>query len=154
MKFTTGIILGLIIALGSCTALPSVKSWSLVSSKQKGSTEIGTIRVDKNAGWDSVEAETARLLPLLLAEERYLYSNTENRYRVDAVLIEREYMKNWKTRRSLSAEIIIWEKGKALPTAAGKAILTDSTKSLSSSKTLHKLLNSALLSALRGLPKK
>jgi hypothetical protein len=113
------------------------------------------VRVDKNADWDSVEAETRRLLPLILTERKYPYSDTdENRYTVDIVLIEREYMENWKTRRSLSAEVMFFKQGGTIPLSAGKAVLTGTKKSLSSSKVIYRLIISALSGALKGLPKK
>jgi len=153
-KYAVGIIL--IVLLGSCSILPSGGSWSFVPGKQVAAVEIGTIKVDKNVGWDSVEAEARRFLPLLLAERGYIQNVPEkSRYRVEAALIEREYMENWKTRRSLSAEVIIWEQGEnLLPLAAGKTVVDGSVKSLSSSKVLHRILNSALSSALEALPKK
>jgi hypothetical protein len=69
-------------------------------------------------------------------------------------------MENWKTRRSLSAEILIFKNETTgnsnedtTPLAAGKALLSG-TKSLSSSKTLYNLLQSALSNAIKALPKK
>jgi len=158
MKFAAGLSVAgliLIILLGSCSILPSGKRWSTVSGKQVAAVEIGTIRVDKNADWDSVEAEGRRFLPLLLAEKGYIQSAPErSAYKVEAVLIEREYMENWKTRRSLSAEVMIWDKGESiLPLAVGKAVLAGTVKTLSSSRVLHKMLNSALSNALGALPK-
>jgi len=154
LKYAAGLLL--IILLGSCSMLPSGKSWSTVSKKQRDAVELGTIRVDKNADWDSVEAEARRFLPLCLAERGYIQNAPgKSRYRVEAVVIEREYMENWKTRRSLSAEVLIWEQGeKFLPLAAGKAVVSGTTKSLSSSKILQRMLRSALSRALGALPKK
>ena len=160
------LFVSLLIGVGflSCSMLgiSSGQNWSPSSGKQFGIAEIGTVRVDKNADWDSVEAETKRLLPLFLAEAGYKQTTQGidlleqiATYRVDAVLIEREYMENWKTRRSLSAEILIWESKdqdeEKPPIAAGKALLSG-TKSLSSSKTLHGLLKVALSNALKALP--
>ena len=159
------LFLGIIICFGfsSCSILgiPSGQNWSPGSGKQLGVMEMGTVRVDKNADWDSIEAETRRLLPLFLAEEGYKQAETDllwqknNIYRADVVLIEREYMENWKTRRSLSAEIFIWENitGKEILLAAGKALLSGN-KSLSSSKVLHDLLKLALSNTLKAIPKK
>ena len=164
------LFLSFLISVGffSCSMLsiPSWQNWSPGSGKQLAIAETGIVRVDKNADWDSVETETRRLLPLLLAEAGYKQTVPETdlpeqlpAYKVDVVLIEREYMENWKTRRSLSAEIAIWkndESGKAgekVLLAAGKALLLG-TKSLSSSKTLHNLLKLALSNALKALPKK
>jgi hypothetical protein len=146
------IIAILIAGFFSCSTLglPSGQQWSPGSGKQIGTVELGTIRVDKNADWDSVEAEAGRLLSLLLAEAGYKQNNpgTAPEYRVDAVLIEREYMENWKTRRSLSAEVLIWKANgtavpgagekKPAPVAAGKALLAGN-KTLSSSGVLYDL---------------
>jgi hypothetical protein len=135
----------------STPGFSSSQNWSPALDKQLGAAEIGAIRVDKNADWDSVEAETRRLLPLLLSKAGYTHNAEEQEaFTVDAVLIEREYMENWKIRRSLSAEIVIRKNNETI--AAGKALLTG-TKSLSSSKVLHKLLESALNGALKALGK-
>jgi hypothetical protein len=153
MKYAAGLFL--VFAFCSCSALPSGKNWSSASIAWLGTAELRTMRVDKNADWDSVEAEAKRLLPLLLAEKRYLQSDTdENRYLVDLVLIEREYMENWKTRRSLSAEFMFTTLDGKIPLAAGKIIVSGTTKSLSSSKVLHDLIKSALSGALKGLSEK
>jgi hypothetical protein len=143
-----------VFALNSCGTVPA--DWSFVKGARSGSIELGTVRVDKYADWTSVEAEARRFLPLLLAEKGYIMSDTEeNRYRIDAVLIEREYMEEWKTRRSLSAEILIWKRDQTeLPLCAGGAVLTGSRKSLSSSKIVHDLLRSAIANAVKGLPGK
>lgn len=140
--------------LASCSTLalfyPLGKGWPPEGPKVLGSAELGTVRVDKNAGWDSVEAETRRLVPLLLREKGYARGQD---YRVDVILIEREYMENWKTRRSLSAEIRILDNdgaGENAPLAAGKALFLGK-KSLSSSKVLNDLLKAALSRALRAL---
>ncbi|MDR2662014.1 MAG: hypothetical protein LBC31_03355 [Treponema sp.] len=145
------------VLLVSCSTLvpfyPMGKGWPPESRKIRGSAELVAVRVDKNADWDSVEAETRRLLPLLLREKGYV-QGTE--YRVEAVLIEREYMENWKTRRSLSAEVRIWSNNGytegAVPLSAGKALFLGK-KNLSSSKVLNDLLKAALSRALRALAK-
>ena len=180
MKMRFCICFCLIICFSSCSTLGflSGQSWPLLSGRQLGTAELGTIRVDKNTDWDSVEAEARRLLPLLLSEAGYkpgsrnmdsaLAPKTESHpvFTVEAALIEREYMENWKILRSLSAEVIIRQSREGMavnkdanasiennvPVAAGKAALSG-TKSLSSSKMLHKLLKSALSNALRALPK-
>jgi len=154
LKYAAGLLLVLLVS--SCSILPSGGKWSFVPGRQVAAVEIGTIQVDKNAGWDSVEAEARRFLPLLLAEQGYIRSAPEKcSYRVEAVLIEREYMENWKTRRSLSAEILVWDKGESLlPLAVGKVVLSGTVRTLSSSKELYKMLSSALSSALGALPKK
>ena len=163
IKITALLLISLISVSCSVLGSPSGFRWSPPSGKQLGIAELGTVRVDKNADWDSVEAEAGRLLPLLLAEAGYkqavpAFPQQAKIFTVDVVLVEREYMENWKTRRSLSAEIFIWEgekndrKEKA-PLAAGKALLSG-RKSLSSSKTLYNLLKASLSNALRALPKK
>ncbi|MCL1928590.1 MAG: hypothetical protein FWG07_07345 [Treponema sp.] len=169
-----GVCLSLCLLSCSMLGIPSGKNWSPDTGRFFDTLEIGTIQVDKNADWDSVESETKRLLPLLLAKAGYKQVSQGTAlpeqlpaYKIDAVLIEREYMENWKTRRSLSAEILVWKNeimenaddvtagkpGKRTVLAAGKAILSGA-KSFSSSKTLHDLLESALSNALRALPKK
>jgi hypothetical protein len=169
------LILAACIGFCSCSILgiPSGFNWSPGSGKKHGDIKVGTIRVDKNADWDSVEAETKRLLPLLLSQAGYgqasqktdsLLPIIENK--ADVVLIEREYMKNWKTLRSLSAEVLIFE-CRIIPDlndpsvlieeknllAAGKALLSGK-KSFSSSKVLYDLLELALSNALKAMPKR
>ncbi|MDR2470888.1 MAG: hypothetical protein LBD09_02105 [Treponema sp.] len=157
------------LSLVSCGTLgipgiPSGRGWSLSVRNKRGTAETGTIRVDKTADWDSVEDEARRLLPLLLAEAGYEPPDApgapgtagsdgvsgSSGLRVEAVLIEREYMENWKTRRSLSAEILVFKNGGEAPAAMGKALLGGS-KSLSSSEVLHDLLKRALAGALEAL---
>ncbi|GHV86657.1 hypothetical protein AGMMS50230_22650 [Spirochaetia bacterium] len=139
----------------SCSTLgiSSGQGWSALPPEKRGTALLGTIRVDKNADWDSIEAEAKRLLPLLLAEDGYaalpVYAEEGKTYRIDAILIEREYMENWKTRRSLSAEIRIFGSSEEL-LSAGKALLSGG-KSLSSSKVLYKLVRLALSRALEAL---
>ena len=157
---SAGIIFFLNFSSCSNMGFLTAKSWSSVSKNHIGFMELGMIRVEKNADWDSLEAETRRLLPLMLAEKGYGLNKQENPqgnipgYRIDAVLIEREYMENWKPRRSLSAEIIIRNAGaeENAPLAAGKALLLGN-KSLSSSKVLYDLLQLALDRSLQALPK-
>ncbi|MDR2701572.1 MAG: hypothetical protein LBB72_03995 [Spirochaetaceae bacterium] len=152
MKYAAGLFLAFLFC--SCSALPSGKSWSTVSRTRRGTAELRTVRVDKIADWDSVEAEAGRLLPLLLAKRGYHYSDTdENQYLVDLVLIEREYMEKWKTRRCISAEVSISKPGRKTPLTAGKVICTGTKKSFSSSKVIHKLAKKALSGALRRLPR-
>jgi hypothetical protein len=123
--FLCFLFLGTFTSIGFCSCsmlgFPSGRSWSPFSGKGRGFAELGTVRVDKNADWDSVDAETRRLLLLLLSEAGFKQGTqlqlstaagdlTEQKpfYKVDAVLIEREYMENWKTRRSLSVEILFF----------------------------------------------
>jgi len=153
MKYAAGLLLTLLFY--SCSSLPSAKSWSTASRPRKVSVELRTVRVDKYADWDSVQAETSRLLPLLLAKKRYHNLETaEKRFMADVALTEREYTENWKTRRSLSAEVMFFRPGETVPLSAGKVILSGTKKSLSSSKVLHKLVKKAFSKALKGLPRK
>ncbi|MDR0447143.1 MAG: hypothetical protein LBH07_00570 [Treponema sp.] len=163
MKYLLFLSMGIVFILTSCTNLGFIsgKSWSSDENRFV-SLELGTVQIDKKTDWDSVEAETRRLLPFLFFEfwTKQEIPVPEPAFRVDVILIEREYLENWKTRRSLSAEILVWNAGitenltgEKIPLAAGKALLSGN-KSLSSSKVLHSLLKHALSNALKALPKK
>jgi hypothetical protein len=140
--------------LASCASLdmpfPSGKSWVQPVSP-KGHLRIGAISADKSSEWNSLEREMAGLLPLLLLEQGYAAAETAG-CRIDASVIEREYLSGWKTKRSLSAEIRIWKEGEEQPFSAGKAMLSGD-QSLASSKVLSTLLKLALSKALLGLEK-
>jgi hypothetical protein len=154
-KFTvckTGTFLGIFVLClcVSCSGLPSGKGWTQPVSP-RGSIQLGTIRADKSSEWTSLEREIAGLLPLLLMERRYETADIA-KYRIDAAVIEREYLSGWKTRRSLSAEVRIWKEGDCLPLSAGRVIVSGN-KTFASSGVLSDLLRRALSKALRGLPK-
>jgi hypothetical protein len=141
------------------TFFPSKKGWISVSEEQllewkhTDTVRIGKISVDTVSAWDSLEKEIAGLLPLLLLEKGYR-SSEEAKFFVEAFLIEREYMEGWQAKRSLIAEIRLWDdktvngsETQRLPIAAGRAVLSGG-KSLSSSEIMERLLSGALSEAL------
>jgi hypothetical protein len=110
--------------------------------------------VDKSAGWSSVEGELADLVPLMFLEQGYGFSFDGGKadYRADVHAFEREYVVGWRTRRSVSVELLLWEEGGA-PLAAGRA-LAIGNPTLSSSRDLSRLLKAALKKALGALKRR
>ncbi|MDR1930560.1 MAG: hypothetical protein LBQ44_08035 [Treponema sp.] len=135
--------------------IASGQGWSGPETRRNvfpgGRVRIGTVKADKGSDWNSLEREIGGLLPLLLLERGYVPVEGGADYRIDTVVIEREYPSGWTTKRSLSTEIRIWKEDGGAPLAsAGRAVLSGK-KSLASSKTLTRLLKLALSKALAGL---
>jgi hypothetical protein len=157
-KYFAGVLFLCFLAC-SCSSfdlpLVSGRGWTRRKAS-RGTIRIGTIRADKSSEWNSLEREIEGLLPLLLLERGYMPTVDSTQrdvpLRIDAVVIEREYLSGWLTRRSLSAEIRIWKDGDELPLAAGRAVLSGD-RSLASTKVLSRLLRLALSKALAGLEK-
>jgi hypothetical protein len=150
-------VFSLILSLGACSSLPfyvsSKKGWSSHQPRRgfAGIVRLGTVLVDKNSGWSSVEWEIADLVPLLFLEKGYGFSfDGENAdYRAEVHAFEREYTVGWRTRRSVTVELMVWKEGGTLLTAGRAAAVGGPT--LSSSKHLNRLLRAALGKALRAL---
>jgi hypothetical protein len=158
IRISLFLTIGIFFIISSCGSfgIPAGKSWSHNTKNGLIPFELGTVLVDKKADWDSVEAETKRLLPLIFLEQGHKLAYNQA-IKADAILIEREYLENWKTQRSISVEILIWnlqEKSgeEKIYLGAGRALLSGN-KSLSSSKVLYNLLKLALSNALKALPK-
>jgi hypothetical protein len=108
---------------------------------------MGELRVDKSGDYGSLEAELARLLPLLLSEQGFeLVRNGEvPDYVVHGRGVEREYLKGWRTVRSVSAELSLHVPGAedAVPFASARAH-SSGTRTLASSGDMELLFRSAL----------
>jgi hypothetical protein len=124
-----------------------------------GTLRLETVSVDKAVDKTSVEKEIRGRAPLIFLKKRYLLvpEGEEARYRADIRAIEREYVSGWKTRRSLSMEVFIWQDDEAgnrdpVPLASGRAAGTGQG-SLSSSPVLDRLLKTAVKRALGALKK-
>jgi hypothetical protein len=114
--------------------------------------------VDKPLDKASVEREIRGRAPLIFLKQGYLLvpEGETPLYRADIRAIEREYIFGWKTRRSLSMEVFIWQEGTGprdpVPLASGRAAGSGQA-SLSSSTVTDRLLKAAVKRALRALKK-
>jgi hypothetical protein len=134
-------------------------SWSSKNrSGIAGTLRLETISVDKAVDRSSVEKEIRGRAPLVFLERGYLLSpeGEEAQYQATIRAIEREYISGWKTRRSLSLEVLIWQNGEEgrdpVPLASGRAAGTGQA-SLSSSPALDRLLKTAVKRAVGALKK-
>lgn len=104
--------------------------------------------VDKSTDAASIEAEIARVLPLLLSDAgiRLRPRGGSARYLLDVRAVEREYSSGWKTVRSTSVELWLREAdGSAAfalraPPLAASRVAYSGDASLSSSSHLYRLL--------------
>ena len=141
----------------SSLALNSSEAWtSGRREKAKGSIRIISVSAERPGDWGSLEKEINAILPLLFYEKSYLVvsSETASDFLADVMVREREYIDGWQTKRSLSAEIRIWDGdgSEPLPLAAGRSII-QGKQSLASSKTIAAMLKKAINNAVRGLPR-
>lgn len=143
------------ISLGSAPA----NSWSSKKrSNMAGTLRLETVSVDKPVDKASVEREIRGRAPLVFLRQGYLLvpEGEAALYRADIRAIEREYISGWKTRRSLSMEVLIWQdEGEVrdpVPMASGRAAGAGQA-SLSSSPVTDRLLKAAVKRALGALKK-
>jgi hypothetical protein len=157
--FTCFLAGGILICLSGCVSFgyPPGNSWSSKNrSKMAGTLRLDTVSVDKPSDRTSVEKEIRGRAPLFFLKQRYLLApeGEPARYRADIRAIEREYISGWKTRRSLSMEVFIWQnEGEGrdpVPLAFGRARGTG-TISFSSSLTVDRFLRAAVKRAARAL---
>jgi len=154
----------------SCNTLPgtSNESWyTYEKEKRRERRSIGKIRligvsVYRAGGWDSIQSEIKGLAPLLFWKHRlYLVSDDADAdYAADIRLHEREYMSQWRTKRSLALEVRIWEMpseipgGTAfsfddrLPLAVGR-VIGSGNHSFSSLRTSGRMLSHAVKIAVK-----
>jgi hypothetical protein len=147
---------------GACSSFSKSRSWSALNEDEiAGTVRVAAVKADKAGGWSSVENEAAVLLPLLFLEQRLkAVGEGENAdYVAELSLREREFSRGWKSRTSLAVELRLWSAqaraggGEApVPLAAGQVLL-QGENSLSSSKTLGRLLRKAVKKAVKALPK-
>ncbi|MDR0655594.1 MAG: hypothetical protein LBG22_04700 [Treponema sp.] len=163
MKKKMVLVLALTVFLVSCgTSLPplySIRSWA-GSDHVKGRVKLREITVDKIAGTASLEEEARELVSMYLREEGYLPAGEGEDYLVDMILREREYITGWKTKRSLAADLRFWPgslsaaspSAAPMPVSASRVVCTGE-ESLSSSKTLGKIIALAVKRGIRALEK-
>jgi hypothetical protein len=155
------------LAVLSCESLPVNYSRSIswkAPGKIKGTLRIIDVRVERNGNRDLLERELEGLAPLVFGKQGYRTAGDGEKadYAADIRAYEREYSTDWRTRRSVSVEVRIWEDsgtpaetggfspGRRLPLAAGQVILTGN-KSLSSSATMNRMLVRAVNKSLGAL---
>jgi len=161
--------------LMSCNTMPlsNNESWyTYEKDKRREKRSIGTIKligvtVYRSGGWDSIQSEIKGLAALLFWKHGlYLVSdNAEADYAADIRIHEREYMSQWRTKRSLALELRIWEltdeiRGDIgapgfsfddrLPVAAGRVIGSGNYSFSSSQNTAH-ILPYAVKNAVKRL---
>ena len=130
----------------------------------KGSFELLGVTAEKTGGWDSLEKEIEGLAPLYFWEQGcYLKTdNAEADYAADIRIREREYISRWRTKRSISVEVRIWDLKepilrpdtagitRTLPLAVGR-VTADGDASFSSSETVGRMLALAIKKAVKRL---
>jgi hypothetical protein len=145
----------------SCESLPfgysGSRSWSAAKLEKKGGC-LGTVQVigisvDRGGLWDSIEKEVAAMAPLVFLKQGWRTAGEGEAadYWAGIQIREREYTAGWRTKRSLSAELRIWQAGgngdqdktlSSLPLAAAQ-VVSVGERSFSSSKTLSRMFSQA-----------
>ncbi|MDR1446210.1 MAG: hypothetical protein LBI90_04860 [Treponema sp.] len=163
MKKKILLVLAMTVLLVSCgTSLPSwysIRSWP-GSNHVKGRVKLREITVDKIAGTASLEEEARELVFMYLREAGYFPAGEGEDYLVDMILREREYITGWKTKRSIAADLRFWPGSLSAaslstaptPVSASRVVCTGE-ESLSSSKTLGKIIRLAVRRGIRALEK-
>jgi hypothetical protein len=144
----------------ACSSFPQSRFWPALKEDEIAATVwVASVTADKAGGWSSVENEAAALLPLIFLEQRLqtVGEGEDADYIAELTLREREFNRGWKNRASLSVELRLWPakagvRETTLPLAAGQVLL-QGEDSLSSSRTLGRLLRKAVEQAVKALPK-
>ena len=150
----------------SCNSLPWIgkaRSWQIPAGEEiAGTFFISSIKAETTGIRNSIESETADLLPLLLLDQRYLVFDRieEADYIADIKLREREYLNGWKSVFSMGVEIYIYpgksgktkQESNLIPLAAAHTYL-ESSGGFSSSRNLRNLLENAVKEAISVLEK-
>ncbi|MDR0474763.1 MAG: hypothetical protein LBH43_13955 [Treponema sp.] len=158
------VILPVCLSCNSFSVFTKNQSWRISSNgKIAGTVWIAGIEADKAGMRSSLENEAACLLPLLLSDLKYLVTeeNENTDFIINIKMREREFMRGWKTVNSVSIEAYFlagknstaYKEGMPVLLAAGRAV-SESGRTLSSSKTLHSLLKTAIRQAVSALEKR
>jgi hypothetical protein len=129
------------------------KSWPhkpVNAERLRGTLQMGRVEVDKPAGSYSVEREISSILPLVFWELGYVFEPPSGKadYIVDVYARERDVTHGWKTKKSISLEVVLWPvqqvnyalpEGIQTPYAAGRSVLVGTAGLLVSGNT-EKLL--------------
>jgi hypothetical protein len=131
----------------------------------QGALRIGTIDVDKPGGSYSIEREINAILPLLFWEMGYVFEPTTGNadYIVDVYARERDVQHGWKTKKSISLEVVLWpvqhvsyagtgsgenDENIRTPYAAGRTVIMG-TAGLSVSGNMENLLRKTAKKAVK-----
>jgi hypothetical protein len=130
----------------------------------RGTLRTGTIDVDKPGGSYSIEREINAILPLLFWEMGYVFepATGSTDYIVDVYARERDVQHGWKTKKSISLEVVLWpvqqvsyagavtgsDAGVQTPYAAGRTVIMG-TAGLSVSGNMEKLLRKTAKKAVK-----
>ncbi|MDR0639307.1 MAG: hypothetical protein LBG27_10495 [Spirochaetaceae bacterium] len=157
------LVLGMVMAgtLASCGTYE--KSWPGTFPKQnteiQGTLQLGTIDVDKPGGSYSIEREINAILPLLFWEMGYVFEPATGGadYIVDVYARERDIQHGWKTKKSISLEVVLWpvqtvryagDESVRTPYAAGRTVIAG-TAGLSVSGNMENLLRKTAKKAVK-----
>jgi hypothetical protein len=170
--FMLAAALTVIIVLAACRTYgityENGKAWPGIFTKKgaaiRGTLRIGTIDVDKPGGSYSIEREINAILPLLFWEMGYVFEPATGNadYVVDVYARERDVQHGWKTKKSISLEVILWpiqrvsyagavtgsDAGVQTPYAAGRTVLMG-TAGLSISGNMESLLRKTAKKAVK-----
>ncbi|MDR1232571.1 MAG: hypothetical protein LBK61_14365 [Spirochaetaceae bacterium] len=144
------------------------KAWPAGFAKRnadvRGTLRIGTIDVDKPGGSYSIEREINAILPLLFWEMGYVFEPATGNadYVVDVYARERDVQHGWKTKKSISLEVVLWpvqhvsyagavtgnDAGVQTPYAAGRTVIMG-TAGLSISGNMESLLRKTAKKAVK-----
>jgi hypothetical protein len=146
-------------ALSACSSLTFVKgrSWVPLTVAYPRSIAFAYPEVDRQTAAASIEAELARLAPLLFMD--YGLPVAEEGRIADCIAeisaVEREYSVGWKTRRSTTLEIVLKRVAQAggarSERIASSQAQARGTVCLSSSRDLYRLLDKAVRELADGL---
>lgn len=166
--FILFLLLAQLVVFGSCSSFPpnssETKAWkTMKEGRARATVQIISVDAERSGEWGSLEKEISGLLPLLFLEKRYqvVSPNDSADFIAEVRVREREYVDGWRTRRSASAEVRLWENNREagaetffeqpLPLSAGRSMI-HGRKSIASSKTLTAMLRKAVSKAVNGLP--
>jgi hypothetical protein len=139
------------------------KAWPGIFTKTggkiEGTLQLGTIEVDKPGGSYSVEREINAILPLVFWEMGYYFEPAagDTNYVVDVYARERDVQYGWKTKKSISLEVMLWQvqsvryagsENTKTPFAAGRTVIAG-TAGLSVSGNMEKLLRKTTAKAVK-----
>jgi hypothetical protein len=149
----------------SCEALPvdysANQSWTIADNtgeKNMITLNIQDVEVDRTGSWDSVTKEVNCLAPLYFWDNglKVVSAGESPAYKAVIQLSERELYIGWRTKKSLSVNVLIWALDggdkNILPVSVGRSVFTGE-KSFSSSATVNRMLKSAINSASKELAK-
>ncbi|GHV22071.1 hypothetical protein FACS189494_08370 [Spirochaetia bacterium] len=144
----------------------TIETWSMNGDAENYKTiKLGIIAADKPGGSFSIENEIAKILPLVFLENGYVLVNndSDSDYVVDVYAIERDYFEGWESKKSVSMEVLVWQRNisgsmnvgtnKAeIPVAAGK-VIAQGSQGLSVSNNLNNILRKSALNAILQIEK-